>query len=321
IYNLRENSKFKIDKSRKLINSYTREEFEKKFCRIHYRPFDIRYLFYDDSVIERMRKEVMLNVQESNIGLISVRQVAENNFNHSFITDSIIESRMTLSNKGIAYLYPLYILTNGVEKIFYGIKEPEIEYISGNKTKQGLVKTDNFKDDFRKFFKSKYKGTYSPEQILGYIYAVLHSPTYRTKYLEFLKIDFPRIPFTDVENLFIKLSEIGFDLIEHHLLKRTYSDNICRMSGIGDNYKVENVEYKQEKAWINKERCFEPIHKEIWNFQIGGYQVLDKWLKERKKHEITLSGEDIQHFIKVVNVLDYTNKTMGIIDDLTNDWI
>lgn len=140
---------------------------------------------------------------------------------------------------------------------------------------------------------------------------------------------------------YFKLSEIGWELIQHHLLKRDYLYTICSMQGTGNNYKVEKVEFeilepknskelnflyltKGEKAgrvWINKERYFEPIPLKIWNFYIGGYQVLDKWLKERKKHSIILSSEDILHFSKVVNVIDETIKTMQEIDKITKEWI
>jgi hypothetical protein len=104
-------------------------------------------------------------------------------------------------------------------------------------------------------------------------------------------------------------------------LKKEYDRKTCKINGDSDNYKVEKVVYEKGKVWINKNRYFETVPENIWNFYIGGYQVLDKWLKERKKHEISLSSADIQHFIKVVNVLDYTINTMQKIDEKTKDWI
>ena len=297
---------------------------KEKLIKIAYRPFDYRYTYYTGhsrGFLCMPRKDIMINMQEENLGLISVRQVAENNFNHTFISNSIIESRMTLSNKGIAYIYPLYILSNGEDKMFFGmVREPDVQFGSGTKTKSGLTKTENFTNEFRDYITDKYKNFFNAEQILGYIYAILHSPTYRTKYVEFLKMDFPRIPFTDDEEMFKELSKIGRELIQHHLLKESSTEINCRIDG-KTNFKVEKVSYENGKVWINNDRYFDNVPQAIWDFYIGGYQVLDKWLKERKKHEITLTYQDIDHFIKVVNVLDFTIKTMERIDELTGEWI
>ncbi|MDT3739581.1 MAG: type ISP restriction/modification enzyme [Candidatus Kapabacteria bacterium] len=295
-----------------------------KIINIAYRPFDSRYTYFTGRSRGfhcMPRKDIMLNMQEQNIALISVRQVAETIFNHTFIAKNIIESRMTLSNKGIAYAYPLYIMKNGEEKIFFGVSEPTSEY--GELTKSGLVKTENIKPEFRKYIFKTYKRyvDFTPEQILGYIYAVLHSKIYREKYIEFLKIDFPRIPFADSAEIFEKMSELGWELIQHHLLNETTKIGLCKLSGEGSNYLVEKVERAEGKVWFNKERYFEGISDEVWDFHIGGYQVLDKWLKERKKHEVTLETEDILHFISVVDVIDYTIKTMEKIDEIAEEWI
>ncbi len=293
-----------------------------------YRPFDLRFSYYQEGLTRRPSYEIMKYfIEKNNTALITTRQYVENiEFSFSFVTNLITDRRITTSNRGAAYIFPIFIYKN------------DETYALPFELEENI---DNFTKEFKEFIKTKYSGTYTPEQILGYIYAALHSPTYRTKYIEFLKIDFPRIPFTDDEALFRELSEIGTELIDHHLLKNTYSDNICRFEGTGENFKVEKVEYeeldmnesreanflykatgvKSGRVWINKQRCFEPIPEPIWSFYIGGYQVLEKWLKERKKHEITLSAEDIQHFIKVVNVLDATIRIMKQIDDKTKEWI
>ena len=236
----------------------------------------------------------------------------------------------------------VFIIDNILDKNFYGFQSytfPLFEYDKEQTEKeQGLyndqpVRKPNFTKEFTEYIRSRYKSQPTPEQILGYIYAVLHSPTYRTKYIEFLKIDFPRVPFTEDEEMFYKLSEAGWELIQHHLMKKSYENNICKIQGNSDNFKVEHVKYDKSpldpplengetgKVWINEDRYFEPIPENIWNFYIGGYQVLDKWLKERKKHGITLSGEDIQHFIKVVNIIDYTIAAMQDIDEMSKGWV
>ena len=321
-YKLKNNTKFNLSFSRQIINKYSQIEYNTKFCKISYRPFDDRYLFYDDYIIERMRKDIMINMQEDNIGLVSNRQVSTGKFNHVFVSSHIIESCFVSNKtKEIGYTYPLYILKNGEEKIFFGVSEPTSEY--GELTKSGLVKTENIKPEFRKYIFKTYKRyvDFTPEQILGYIYAVLHSKIYREKYIEFLKIDFPRIPFADSAEIFEKMSELGWELIQHHLLNETVNFGLCKLSGEGSNYLVEKVERAEGKVWFNKERYFEGISDEVWDFHIGGYQVLDKWLKERKKHEVTLETEDILHFISVVDVIDYTIKTMEKIDEIAEEWI
>lgn len=323
-YSLAENAKFDIEKKRGIIAKLTPDELNNKFSKILYRPFDSRFIFYHDALIERARKNIMVNMQEENIALCIGRQwstVGSESFDVVFVSNNIVD--FNLFRRGGENLFPLYILSNGEDRLFFGMKEPEVEYNADNKTKSGLTKTPNFTKEFQEFINNQYKISFSPEQIMGYIYAVLHSPTYRNKYVGFLKIDFPRIPFTDDEELFKELSAIGEELISHHLLKVNYSKNICKIDGDSDNFKVEKVSYEPDsmKVWINKDRYFAPVPPEIWNFYIGGYQVLDKWLKERKKHDITLSGEDVQHFIKVVNVLGNTIETMQKIDELTKDWI
>ena len=178
--------------------------------KINYRPFDKRCIWWDNELIERSREGVMKHFDKDNIGLVTVRQVAEGVFSHIFITNSICNFRSTISNKGGAYIFPLYRYNgngngNGGNYLF---KEDD--------------KKDNFTEQFRSFIKTKYHKKCTVEQIAGYVYAVLHSKTYREKYADFLKMDFPRIPFTDNEKVFEKVSDLGFELIEKHLMKKQF---------------------------------------------------------------------------------------------------
>lgn len=315
-FDLRDTRDWKIEKAQK------KGKYDEIYIKVYdYRPFDKRVIYYDLDFIDTgtNRFEIMQhfideskpeNKENKNLGICFSRGIKSNVFDTVFITKNIADIHLT---GGLTYLAPLYIYKNNDNNNQNGNDYLFKEY----------GKKDNFKKEFRQFIKSKYSVKFTPEQILGYIYSVLHSPTYRTKYIEFLKIDFPRIPFTDDEDLFEKLSDIGFELIEHHLLKKDYHSSISKFHGDTDNYKVEKVEFdeKKMKVSINNDRYFQPVPSDIWNFYIGGYQVLDKWLKERKKHEISLSADDIRHFIKVVNVLDFTIKIMQKIDDLTKEWI
>lgn len=322
IFNLKDNSKFKLSESRKNINSYDKKTYNSKFSQINYRPFDIRYIYYDDNVIERMRKDIMVNMQQDNIALISSRIVKYQNFAQCFISKYINDASLLATNTASSsYCFPLYILKNGVEKIFFGVSEPKATY--DNAQEDELHKVENFKPEFRKFINKKYSvlKDYSPEEILGYIYAILHSNKYRNKYLEFLKIDFPRIPFVDSYQVFEELSEIGWELIQYHLQNESPKTYLCRFLGNSDNFTIEKVERKDNKVWINKDRYFEGISDEVWNFYIGGYQVLDKWLKERKKYKLELDTDDVLHFINIVDILDYTIKSMEKIDLILDNLI
>ena len=149
-----------------------------------------------------------------------------------------------------------------------------------------------------------FKKTPSPEQIFFYIYAVLYSNTYRTKYSEFLKIDFPRIPFTKDYKLFIKMADYGKRLVDLHLLKSPEIDPpIARFQGKGDN-RVEKLRYEDARLFINKDQFFEDIELEVFEYQIGGYQVCEKWLKDRKDRKLSL--DDIKHYCNIITAIKKT---------------
>jgi predicted helicase len=153
----------------------------------------------------------------------------------------------------------------------------------------------------------------TPEEIFYYIYGALYSNIYRTIYAEFLKMDFPRIPFTKNYKLFCKMEEYGKLLVDLHLLKSKEIDPpIAKFKGKGED-KVEKVTYKEGKVLISEEQYFEGITEEIWRYQIGGYQVCDKWLKDRKGR--MLSFEDIKHYCKIVTAI---NNTIAIQKEIDN---
>jgi len=160
-----------------------------------------------------------------------------------------------------------------------------------------------------------YKKEPTPEEILYYIYAVLYSNTYRTKYAEFLKTDFPRIPFTKNHKLFCKMGEYGKRLVDLHLLKSSELDTpVAKFQGKGDN-KVEKVRYEKSRVYVNNNQYFEGIGSEIWGYQIGGYQVCHKWLKDRKGR-VGLSLDDIKHYCKIVTAIQKTIEIQKMIDEI-----
>lgn len=175
------------------------------------------------------------------------------------------------------------------------------------------------------------KKSFGPEDVFDYIYAVFHSPTYRTRYAEFLKIDFPRVPLTSNVALFRTLVKLGGSLVKLHLLEfETRGSSEARgLSPLADrpvtypvrgDHTVEKVRYvdKDWQVWINGKQYFEGVPKDVWEFHIGGYQVAEKWLKDRKGR--TLSSEDREHYRKIIAALRETIRLMNEIDAAIPAW-
>jgi predicted helicase len=157
-----------------------------------------------------------------------------------------------------------------------------------------------------------------PEDILGYSYAVFHSPGYRLRYAEFLKVDFPRLPYSPPMALFRGLALLGSELVALHLLESPKLDK-HRTEFIGKrSTEIEKVSYAGQTAWIDKKQTtgFKGVPEDVWNFHIGGYQVCHKWLKDRKGR--TLSQDDINHYHKIVVALSETIRLMKEIDEVIN---
>lgn len=271
---------------------------------ILYRPFDIKFTYFTGKSRGfhcMPRGETMKNFLLDNLGLITVRQVAEGVFNHAFVTNTILESRVTLSNKGIAFIFPIFIYPNTDKKDLFSDHE------SGEKK-------PNIKPELFEELKTKYKKEVTPEDIFYYIYAVLYSNTYRKKYAEFLKIDFPRIPFTTNHKLFIKLGKLGKRLADLHLLKSDELNKpISKLLGKGDYKVTQRPKYEDEKVYINGSKYFSNVKEDVWNYQIGGYQVCDKWLKDRKNRELSL--DEIKKYCQIVTALRGTIELQKKIDE------
>ena len=161
-------------------------------------------------------------------------------------------------------------------------------------------------------------GQTEPENILDYIYAVLHSPSYRKKYEEFLKTNFPRIPYPRNKDLFWKLVKIGHELRELHLLESLVSSKFITTYSVGGTNLVEKryPTFKEDKVQINTEQYFGNVPEVAWNFYIGGYQPAQKWLKDRRGRE--LSMEDIEHYQKIIVALTETDRLMKEIDKIVH---
>lgn len=255
---------------------------------IHYRPLDDRYTFYTGrsrGFHVYPRDAVSGQLLKPNIALITSRLTKGEDFKHVQVTDKpaeVICMSPITSNNG--FVFPLYV--------------------NGN---------ENFSPDFRAFLDARYNHRYAPEQIFGYIYAVLHAPTYRARYAEFLRIDFPRIPFPDHRADFDALWPLGWELVQAHLLKKVPPLKLAEFHGKGDHI-VETVRYSEveQAVWINKNQYFKPVPQDVWDFHIGGYQVLEKYLKSRKGRELSLA--EIEHVRDIARSLSFTIEEMAKID-------
>jgi len=329
--NLKDTINFKLKTARKMLRS---ERWEKSILPFSYRPFDNRFICYREELIDRDRHEIMHHLLHENLGLMTSRQVL-NRFRHAFVCSSAVNYNfIDLAGQfGTGYIFPLYVYKRTEKTRKSSIKtimmlfEPDADY---------LVRKPNFTSAFSEKVSGAFKKSPSPEEIFYYIYAVLYSETYRTKYAEFLKIDFPRVPFTKDYKLFNKMSKYGNMLADLHLLKSPELDSpIARFQGTGDNRvrklrlslrgKAEAIS-KDEilrsaqndnlSIYINKDQYFEGISQDVWNYQIGGYQVCHKWLKDRK--ERVLSLEEIQTYCRIVTAIHKTIRIQKEIDKMYN---
>ncbi|UKW08434.1 DNA methyltransferase [Campylobacter jejuni subsp. jejuni] len=277
-------------------------EFDKKYIKeIAYKPFDTQKIYYDIKKVERPRIDIMEHfLGYENIGLIYDRGTNLKEISNLFISSKVIDKHLVGAN---SYVSPLYLYPTTRSKKFLEKENPNFN------EENFTSKIENFKESFRTFIDELYKEKFSPEDILGYIYAVLFHKIYREKYLDFLKIDFPKIPFTKDKNTFKNLSKLGLKLVNLHLLKNDELDFNVGEALFKDiknkNFKIQKIKYNKDvkELFINESLYFNKVSPEIYEFKIGGYAVLDKYLKSHKEEDI-----DHKHFTLIIQTLDETLK-------------
>ncbi len=285
------------------------EDWDKYFQKILYRPFDIRDIYFTPKMVDWGRPEFMRHMLQDNLGLIVPRQFKE--IFGALVTQNIIGHK-TVSAYDINYLFPLYLYKEKITKKshFHTLMlfEPEADY-------GGKDKIPNIDKAVYEKLNKTYKKELTPEEILYYIYSVFYSNIYREKYAEFLKIDFPRVPFTTDYKVFSKIADLGKKLADLHLMKSdALNKPIAKYQGTGDNDKIEKIVYsaEEQRIYINKEKYFDNVSPELWNYQIGGYQVLHKYLKDRKDHTM----DDPRYYCRIVTAIDKTITLQNQIDEI-----
>ncbi|MCX6566907.1 MAG: N-6 DNA methylase [Candidatus Aminicenantes bacterium] len=273
-----------------------------------YRPFDIRWLYYSPGLTSRPAFDVMRHMLAGpNIAMMVSRQ-ASRGYRHAFVSTALanVNAIDTAGMFGSGPFFPLFLYP----------APDELDASAGRRPNINLA----FLKALAEKLKAPQHGPHGlprgviPEDIFHYAYAVFHSPSYRLRYAEFLKIDFPRLPLTSNRSLFFGLASLGGELVSLHTMESPKLNAlVTEFSQKGTNT-VEKVYYtaKDKRVWINSTQHFGGIPSAAWNFHVGGYQVCDRWLKDRKGR--ILAYEDIQRYQKIVVALNETIRLMAKID-------
>jgi len=346
-----ENEHYKIrnSSSYRIIEKIEEQEYSDKFAlKYNYRVFDDRYIYYDKDLLGRAFYNIMQHMLKPNVGLITCKQQSTFDFQHCFVTKTVTDhNSISLQTREASYFFPLYLYPEeSTQQTLDGQPEPAFAgrgpAPAGRRTpnldpkivqeiseKLGLKfvpeKPEREKGDRHVASAPRESEHFAPIDLLDYIYAMLHSPSYREKYKEFLKIDFPRVPYPEDPKQFWQLVELGGELRQIHLLEHpvveefitTYpesGDNVIsnRLTKNDPGFVSEDDDETMGKVWINSEQYFGNVPKKAWEFYIGGYQPAEKWLKDRRDRELSI--DEIRHYQKIIVALMETDRMMGEID-------
>jgi len=289
-FQVKDSSDWKIGNAKKdLINSGLDKS---KIIPILYRPFDIRYTYYtgkSGGFMGRPRYAVMQHMLQDNLALMT-RKRMQKPFNFSFVSDKIFAHGTIASDAlGIEYAFPLY--------------QYDLET---------LGKKSNLNPKLFSHLEKLYKKSVTSEQIFYYVYAVLYSRNYRKKFATFLAEDFPKIPFTKNYMIFERMIKLGEELVLLHTNKKKFTPK-TKFNISGSN-KIEKIKFDNGKIFINNSQYFEGVSEDVWNFAIGSYTALKKWLEGKGNR--TLENKDIEQFMQIPEIIQKTISCMDNIDKL-----
>lgn len=293
---IKDKYKIKVSKSFRIEKHITNKVFDdKKIVPLMYRPFDKRYIYYDINLLRRPFYDIMKHFlnDHHNIALCTCKQQKAFDFQHIFITNAITERcYVSLQTGEVTYVFPLYLYSDDIdgEKCITNFNSTIIHQIEKNIGEQ-----------------------IAPQELFDYMYAVLHSPSYRERFKELLEIDFPRIPYPTDSEKYHCLSEKGAELRKLHLMEdRPKKTNVT--FPISGKPLVNSYRWENGRVYINNEQYFEGVPESAWNFYIGGYQPAQKWLKDRKNQELSI--DEIMHYQRIIYVLEETERIMKLIDEI-----
>ena len=328
------------------------DAWQEAFIDCLYRPFDWRPSYFSQVAMDRPRREIADHVAgRHNLSLLVPRQLSTQTWRHVIATREVAESCVVSTNtREQNYVFPLYVFPPSVgpatRQDNFLDRSPwppskdgrrpnlDLSFVQEMAARLGLLFVSDGEGDLQR--------TFGPEDVFHYIYAVLHSPTFRTRYADFLKIDFPRVPLTSNLDLFRALAVKGRELASLHLFEslalaspithypvpgpNTVDPGHPRYVAPGEPSPEDGKPVEASRVYINKSnpkagvrgQYFEGVPGEVWEFWVGGYQPCQKWLKDRRSR--TLSNEDIQHYEKIVVALQRTIRLMGEIDRAIPSW-
>ena len=280
---------------------------ERHVVSIFYRPFDIRWTYYtgqSSGFHERPRHNIMQHLLQENLALCVHRGIRSPIWQHVLVTDQISE-KSYISNRSetTAHVFPLYLYPNP--------DELDLTTERSLNLKPAFLKALSDTLELPQTAPFGLPQSVSPEEILGYIYAILYSPTYRERFYEFLKYDFPRIPLPQDLEHFRKLAALGQSLINWHLLKDLQIPPRHRFEGEGETV-VSKVRYEGGQVWINATQHFTDVPEAVWEYEIGAYQVCEKWLRDRKN--TALSHAEVRQYCAILTAIAETLQIMAEID-------
>lgn len=308
-YLLGDTRSWKVSQARDKIKDFNHAE---KIVQISYRPFDIRNIYFHKEMIDWGREEYMKHLLVGeNIGLVFRRQQLPERQTYYFVSKRIIADGLIRSdNKGGESIAPLYLYHTAPDKKTIDNKQNR----TPNLNKEIVNSISETIDLIFTPEKETTIGTFAPIDLLDYIYAVLHSSNYRAKFKDFLKIDFPRVPYPKNKEVFWQLVKLGGELRQIHLLESPRVEQFITQYPVTGENILQKPKYKEEKVWINESQYFQGVPELAWNFYIGGYQPAQKWLKDRVGR--TLTYEDIRHYQKIIVALMETDRIMKEIDKI-----
>ena len=318
-YRVEDSSSYDIETRRR-----EREFSKKAIQRCLYRPFDFRWLYYDVGLTSRPAEKVMKHLLAgNNLALCALRQSRRGEDGAFLATDALV-NKDAVSLFDIGTIFPLYLYANGES-------ENQAELVPHENGRRPNLSAEFVKQfaetvglEFIADGRGDLKKTFGPEDIFYYIYAIFYSPSYRERYIEFIKLDFARVPIPDDAVFFRKLCLFGSKLVALHTMKAE-GDTFVGFDVPGSNI-VEHISYvpvnketgiRQGRVHINAKQYFEGISPAVWQMRIGGYQVCEKWLKDRKGR--ALDADDIGHYQRTVSALAETRSLMAQIDALIAD--
>lgn len=298
--------------SYRLLEKINISIFNQKFLRVYnYRVFDDRYIYYDKNLLGRSFYKTMQHLLSDNVSLLTCKQQSSFDFQHTFITKQVTDhNSISLQTSEASHVFPLYLYStiNDQQTIIQAAERtPNLneEIVKQLADKLGLTFTNE---------KETTESTFAPIDILDYIYAVLHSPAYREKYKEFLKIDFPRVPYPKDNKTFWQLVKLGREIRQIHLLESPIVEKFITQYPIDGDNVISKLKYQDGKVYINETQYFDNVLQIAWEFYIGGYQPAQKWLKDRKGRK--LEYDDILHYQKIIVALAETDKLMKEINKI-----